>query len=102
MACSIKGAALCYQTLRAEASALMGEHRHPKVWMPPPPLAKYMVQLRTDNWLEVGKLMLFSARKLASIGAHFAICPDNTIQQAFDFVIAESPIPWFHIVEVVA
>jgi aspartate racemase len=46
--------------------------------------------------------MLSSVRKLSDIGAEFAICPDNTIHQAFDFVKAESPIPWLHIAEAVA
>jgi aspartate racemase len=46
--------------------------------------------------------MLSSARKLSDIGAEFAVCPDNTIHQAFDFVTAESPIPWLHIAEAVA
>jgi aspartate racemase len=46
--------------------------------------------------------MLSSVRKLSDIGAKFAVCPDNTIHQAFDLVIAESPIPWLHIAEAVA
>jgi len=46
--------------------------------------------------------MLASSRKLASIGAQFAICPDNTIHQAFDLVTADSPIPWLHIADAVA
>jgi aspartate racemase len=46
--------------------------------------------------------MLSSVKKLASIGAQFAICPDNTIHQAFDLVATSSPIPWLHIAEAVA
>ena len=33
--------------------------------------------------------MLSSVRKLAVIGAEIAICPDNTIHQAFNLVVAE-------------
>jgi aspartate racemase len=102
VACSAEGAALCYQTLCAEAPALMGEHMHPEVSMHTLPLAEYMVHIRSGNWQGVAELMLSSARKLAAIGAQFAICPDNTIHQAFDFVVTESPIPWLHIAEVVA
>jgi len=80
----------------------MGEHMHPEVSMHTHPLAEYMVHVRSGNWPEVGKLMLSSARRLAAIGARFAICPDNTVHQAFDLVIAESPIPWLHIAEAVA
>jgi aspartate racemase len=102
VACSAEGAALCYRTLCSEAPALMGEHMHPEVSMHTHPLAHYMVHIRTGNWAEVGKLMLSSCRKLAKIGADFAICPDNTIHESYDLVVAESPIPWLHIAESVA
>jgi aspartate racemase len=80
----------------------MGEHMHPEVSMHTYPLGEYMVHIRSGNWKEVARLMLSSVRKLSDIGAEFAICPDNTIHQAFDFVKAESPIPWLHIAEAVA
>lgn len=99
VACSAEGAALCYRTLCAEAPARMGEHMHPEVSMHTHPLGEYMVHIRTGNWQAVAELMLSSARKLASIGAGFAICPDNTIHQAFDLVVPQSPIPWLHIAE---
>ena len=102
VACSAEGAALCYRTICREALALMGEHSHPEVSLHTHPLSAYMVHVRAGNWNEVGKLMVSSARKLANIGAEFAICPDNTIHQAFAFAAARSPIPWLHIAEVVA
>jgi aspartate racemase len=46
--------------------------------------------------------MLDSARRLAAAGADFAICPDNTIHQAFEHAVRSSPIPWLHIAQVVA
>jgi len=46
--------------------------------------------------------MLASAHKLASAGADFLICPDNTIHQAFSLLAGRSPRPWLHIAEVVA
>jgi aspartate racemase len=102
VACSAEGAALCYRTVCKEAPALMGESMHPEVSMHTHPLAEYMVHVNAGNWSAVGELMLSSARKLAMIGARFAICPDNTIHQAFDLVAAASPIPWLHIAEAVA
>lgn len=102
VACSAEGAALCYRTICMEAPALLGEHLHPEISMHTYPLGNYMVHIRSGNWEEVSSLMLSSARKLAQIGADFAICPDNTIHQAFDFVVTESPIPWLHIAETVA
>jgi aspartate racemase len=101
VACSAEGAALCYRTLCAEAPNFMGEHMHPEVSVHTHPLAQYMVHIRSGNWQGVARLMLSSAQKLSDIGAQFAICPDNTIHQAYDFVIAESPIPWLHIAEAV-
>ena len=80
----------------------MGEHMHPEVSMHTHPLGEYMVHIRSGNWADVAKLMLASSRKLAAIGARFAICPDNTIHQAFDLVAPDSPIPWLHIAEAVA
>jgi aspartate racemase len=85
-----------------EAPAVMGEHMHPEVSMHTHPLADYMVHIRSGNWEEVAGLMLSSVRKLADIGAKFAVCPDNTIHQAFDIVVKDSPVPWIHIAEPVA
>jgi len=102
VACSAEGAALCYRTLCAEAPAVMGEHMHPEVSMHTHPLARYMTHIRAGDWEAVAGLMLSSARKLAAIGAEFAICPDNTIHQAWPLVTAASPLPWLHIAAAVA
>jgi aspartate racemase len=101
VACSAEGAALCYRTICAEAPALMGEHMHPEISMHTHPLAEYMVPLRNGDWSAVANLMLSSVRKLAATGAEFAICPDNTIHQAYEMVAAVSPIPWLHIADAV-
>lgn len=100
--CSAEGAALCYRTICGEAPASMGEHMHPEVSMHTHPLAEYMVHIRTGDWENVAALMLSSTQKLSQNGAQFAICPDNTIHEAFDFVKERSPIPWLHIAEAVA
>lgn len=102
VACSAEGAALCYRTICGESPASMGEHKHPEITMHTHPLAEYMVHIRTADWKKVADLMLSSSQKLAQAGAQFAICPDNTIHEAFDFVKASSPIPWLHIAEAVA
>ncbi len=102
VACSAEGAALCYRTLCKEAPIIMGEHMHPEVSMHTYPLGEYMKGIRSGNWEQVAELMLRSVEKLSQIGAQFAICPDNTIHQAFDLFIAKSPIPWLHIADVVA
>jgi len=102
VACSAEGAALCYRTLCQEAASFLGEHMHPEVSMHTYPLGKYMEHIRCGDWAGVADLMLSSVKKLAAIGAQLAICPDNTIHQAFPLVAPASPIPWLHIAEVVA
>jgi aspartate racemase len=102
VACSAEGAALCYRTVCAEAPALMGEHMHPEVSMHTHPLGEYMKYIPSGNWEGVAGLMLSSARNLADIGAQLAVCPDNTIHQAFDLVMSKSPLPWLHIVDAAA
>ena len=66
------------------------------------PLSEYMQYIEAGDWEGVAGLMLSSAAKVAKVGADFAICPDNTIHQAFDLVVKKSPIPWLHIAEEVA
>ncbi|MFZ5844518.1 MAG: aspartate/glutamate racemase family protein [Pseudomonadota bacterium] len=100
--CSAEGAALCYRTICAEGAAQLGGHAHPELSLHTPSLAAYVQCLERGDWPGVGELMLASAHKLASAGADFLICPDNTIHQAFDYVAVRSPLPWLHIAEVVA
>jgi aspartate racemase len=102
VACSAEGAALCYRTVCLEGAALMGRHAHPEVSLHTHSLAQYMECVYRDDWRGVADLMLSSAAKLASAGAQFLICPDNTIHQAFELVRPRSPLPWLHIAEEVA
>lgn len=102
VACSAEGAALCYRSIAAEGTLLMGEHDHPEVSLHCHSLAEYMKFVYRDDWKGVGDLMLSSANKLKSAGADFLICPDNTVHQAMPFVRPSSPLPWLHIAEVVA
>ncbi|HJR73590.1 MAG TPA: amino acid racemase [Luteimonas sp.] len=102
VACSAEGASLCYRTICAEGAKFLGPHGHPEVSMHTPPLAAYVECLDRGDLAGVGELMLASADKLASIGADFLICPDNTIHQALPHVLPRSPLPWLHIAEVVA
>jgi aspartate racemase len=102
IACSAEGAALCYRAICAEGARLLGPHAHPEVSMHSHSFADYVYCLDRGDLQGVGQLMLSSAGKLASIGADFLICPDNTIHQAFGYVEPLSPRPWLHIAEVVA
>ncbi len=102
VACSAEGAALCYRTICIEGADLMGRHAHPEVTMHTFPLSEYMRYIEGGDWEGVASLMLSSVAKVAKAGADFAVCPDNTIHQAFDLVASQSPIPWLHIAEEVA
>jgi aspartate racemase len=102
VACSAEGASLCYRTICLEGSTLMGRYAHPEVTLHTHSLSEYVRYIEAGDWEAVGSLMLSSAAKVAEAGADFAICPDNTIHQAFDLVVGESPIPWLHIAEEVA
>lgn len=102
VACSAEGAALCYQTICKEGSALMGPHAHPEVSMHTHPLSEYMEYIYRDEWEGVARLMLSSSEKLKAAGAEFLISPDNTIHQILDDVKKVSPLPWLHIAEEVA
>jgi aspartate racemase len=101
VACSSEGAALCYRTICTEGAQYLGAHAHPEVSMHTPSLAEYVRCLDHEDWLGVAELMLASAGKLASVGADFLICPDNTFHRALGHVIPRSPIPWLHIADVV-
>lgn len=99
---SAEGAALCYRTICLEAPAFMGEHNHPEVTMNSMPMAEHMRHIRANDWEAVAEIMADSARKVARAGADFAICPDNTYHQAFEYLLPRSPIPWIHIAGAVA
>jgi aspartate racemase len=99
---SAEGAALCYRTICIEAAALLGSYDHPEVSVHAVPCGQYIRYGRQDHWEEVGRLLLSSGRKLASIGAELLICPDNTLHRGLDFVIQEAPVAWLHIANEVA
>jgi aspartate racemase len=80
----------------------MGEHNHPEVTMNSVPMAEHMPHIRANDWEALAKALLASAHKVARAGADFAICPDNTYHQAFEYLIQRSPIPWLHIAGAVA
>jgi aspartate racemase len=102
VACSAEGAALCYRTICIEGATFLGKYGHPEVTMHTHPHSEYMRYIEVGDWRGVADLMLSSLKKLAKVGADFAIYPDNTIHQAFELVVKRSPIPCLHIAEVVA
>lgn len=102
VACSAEGAALCYQTICRESLRYLGKHNHPRITLDSIPLATWMPAFDSGDYQGLARIMLASARTLAAAGAAFAICPDNSAHQAWDYLQAETPIPWLHIAQVVA
>lgn len=97
VACSAEGAALCYQTICRDASQIVGQHDHPRITMDSIPLAAWMPAFDAGDYPAVARIILDSTHLLATAGADFAICPDNTAHAAWDDVQLETPIPWLHI-----
>ena len=102
VACSAEGAALCYRSICLGGADLLGPHDHPEISMHTHSFAAYMECIYRGDWQGVGELMLSSANKLASIGADFLICPDNTIHQALPLIEQRLPLRWLHIADAVA
>jgi aspartate racemase len=102
VACSIPGAALCYETIGIEGAKLMGEWAHPEMTLHNIPMSEYTPFFDRGDWPAIAGLMLRSAEVLARAGADFLICPDNTIHQSFPYLVERSPRPWLHIAEEVA
>ena len=103
IACSAEGAALCYRTIIEQGMHRYGRFQHPEVTMHTVPLARYMdhLNLDTPDWQAAGSVMLESMGTLKKAGADFAICPDNTIHEAFNLVRDAAPLPYVHIIETV-
>jgi aspartate racemase len=97
-----EGTALCYRSICREAVSVMGEYQHPQITIHSFPLADYMHFVSRLDWEGVAGRLLESGEMVARAGADFAICPANTTHEAFRFFRQRSPIPWLHIVEVVA
>ncbi len=99
---SAPGAALCYETICIESQDLLGTHEHPQIALHGHSFGRYVRLMEAADWQAIGELLLDSTRRVAAIGATFAICPDNTFHEACPYIAAKSPIPWLHIAEVVA
>ena len=100
MACSAEGAALCYQAICREALAVVGKNAHPRITLDSIAMAEWMPAFDAGDYRGVARFMLESARLLKAAGADFAICPDNSAHRAWEFVQAETPLPWLHIARV--
>ena len=100
VACSVEGAALCYQAIGREALTLVGKNDHPRITLDSIAMARWLPAFDAGDYAGVARFMLESARLLAAAGADFAICPDNSAHLAWEHVQAATPLPWLHIARV--
>ncbi|MEO6536011.1 MAG: amino acid racemase [Sphingomicrobium sp.] len=99
---SVEGAVLCYSEIMHRAQGRLGEHQHPAVTMAGLAMADTITEWdECDN----DSLRARSAaviERLASAGADFFLCPDNTAHIALEAPGPDFALPGLHIGEVVA
>lgn len=94
-----EGAALCYRTIVSEAAKLLGQNKHPEISLHNHPFALLAELQMKKDWDGLSDQLSLSVKKLASIGADFAIMPSNSPHYAIDLIRKKSPIPVMSIVE---
>lgn len=102
VAVSPEGSSLLYRDIFRVAGELVGDTGHPRVSLHNEPLELYLAAIERGDWLEVGELLLSSAKKLASLGAEVVVAPDNLMQHAVQLIEAKTPVPWLKMPNVVA
>jgi aspartate racemase len=84
-----------------EALRLVGKNDHLRITLDSIALAEWMPSFDAEDYEGVARIILDSTQAMTAAGAEFAICPDNSAHLAWDYVQAETPIPWLHIGHVV-
>jgi hypothetical protein len=59
-ACSSEGAALCYRTIIARSSSVMGKYRHPEIVLHSPSLGDYVDALEQGDLARIAEMMISS------------------------------------------
>jgi len=98
---SAEGATLCFLTACREGGAQLGPHMHPTIVMSAVPLALSMPGWEADNHKEVARFLSQGVEMVASAGADFYVCPDNTAHIVLEQIAEDLPLPGLHIAEVV-
>ena len=99
---SVEGALLCFHEIMLEAQRRMGEHAHPVVTMTGLSMADTLDEWDSDDRAALRARSAEVIERLASAGADFFLCPDNSAHIALE---AEGPplaLPGLNIAEVVA
>ncbi len=102
LAHSAEGATLCYRETWLEGVRRLGPHMHPEITMTGVGMAGLLDAWEANDLPALRAAFVRDATKLASAGADFFICPDNTAHIALEAPGEPFPIPCLHIAEVVA
>lgn len=99
---STEGAALCFRAFCQAGFGRLGPHDHPDVTLDCIGLARSMPAWDAGDHASVRGILAESTRRLASAGADFVVCPDNTAHLALELPGDDLALPALHIAEVVA
>jgi len=102
LAHSFEGATLCFHTACLEGVERLGAHMHPEITMTCSPMALVLDAWERGDNAELRDFFRKDAEKLATAGADFFVCPDNTAHIALERPGEPFPIPGLHIGEAVA
>lgn len=98
---SAEGGALCFLTACREGQKLLGAHMHPEIVVSAIPMGWSMPAWESDDHETVAKLLRRGVEQVASAGADFFVCPDNTAHLVLEPIAETLPIPGLHIADVV-
>jgi aspartate racemase len=99
---SVEGAALCLRSFAAEGFRELGPHAHPDVTLDCIALAQSMPAWEAGDYEAIRAILARSAGRLATAGASFFVCPDNSAHLALEQPGEPLPLPGLHIADEVA
>lgn len=99
---SAEGAALCFTTFCREGAERLGEHMHPDATLDCIAMGHSMAAWENGDYGAVRAIHARSISRLASAGADFFVCPDNTSHIALETAGAPFALPGLNIADVVA
>jgi aspartate racemase len=102
LATTPEGAALCFRAFCQDGFAELGPHDHPDVTLDCIALARSLPAWQARDYASVRATLSVSAQRLATAGADFFACPDNTAHLALEQPGPSLPLPGLHIADVVA
>lgn len=98
---SIEGGSLCFNAVCQCAAERLGEFTHPNIALSAVSMAYSMPGWRSGRHEDVAPHLRKGVEMVASAGADFFICPDNTAHIVLDPMVDSLGIPGLHIAHVV-